>query len=28
MLDEQARKALNVAHVDEIIIMKSLPRRD
>ena len=28
MLDEQARKALNVAHVDEIIIMKSLPQHN
>lgn len=26
MLDEQARKALNVAHLDEIIIMKSPPQ--
>ena len=26
MLDEQARKALNVAHVDEIIIMKGPPQ--
>jgi cell division protein FtsB len=28
MLDEQARKALNVSHTDEITIMRSRPRAD